>query len=103
MRFCHLPFLFCLFATDVRADDDPLAELKKDQPRDVKELIDRLAYCSHWSGEEPYDVERKLEIFQAMTDLRCGELEKDEAAARKRYARQPRTIKSIQQAKKWSE
>jgi len=104
MRFRYLLVLFCLFwANEAGADDDPLADLKRNQPKDVRELIDRLAYCSHWSGEEPYDAERGREIFQAMKDLRCDELEKDEAAALKRYARRPRTIKALQQAKTWSE
>jgi hypothetical protein len=103
MRIRYLPVLCLLLAIDAGADDDPLADLKKHQPNDVQALIERLAYCSHWSGEEPYDAERGREIFQAMKDLRCDELEKDEAAARKRYAGQPRTIKALEQAKTWSE
>jgi hypothetical protein len=38
-----------------------------------------------------------------MEGLQCDELGKDEAAARKRYARQPRTTKALEHAKKWSE
>jgi hypothetical protein len=55
------------------------------------------------SGEEPYDAERQREISLAMKDLKCSRLEKDEAAARKRYAKRPRTIKVLQQAKEWSD
>ncbi|WP_050469095.1 hypothetical protein [Herbaspirillum chlorophenolicum] len=90
------------FATETWASDYPLAELKKNQPRDVMKLIDRLAGCAHWSGEEPYDAERKREIASAMSDLRCDRLEKDEATARKRYSKQPRVLNVLQQAKESS-
>lgn len=95
----YLVLCLFLFAAHASASDDPLAELKKGQPRDVKQLIDRIALCTHWSGEEPYDAERSQEIARAMKDSRCNELEKDEAAARKRYAKRPGTIKALQQAK----
>jgi hypothetical protein len=34
-----------------------------------------------------------------MKTLRCDRLEKDEAAARERYAKQPRVLKALEQAK----
>jgi hypothetical protein len=97
-----LLILLCLFAAQAAASDDPLASLKAGQPGDVKKLIDRLAGCTHWSGEEPYDAERKREISLAMKDLRCDRLEKDEAAARKRYAKRPGVLNVLQQAKEQS-
>ena len=92
----------CLLAAQVSASDDPLAGLKAGQPGNVKKLIDRLAGCTHWSGEEPYDIERKREIAAAMKELRCDQLQKDEAAALKRYAKEPRVLKALQQAKESS-
>lgn len=97
-----LLILLCLFAAQAAASDDPLVNLKAGQPGDVKKLIDRLAGCTHWSGEEPYDAERKTEISLAMKDLRCGRLERDEAAALKRYAKRPRVLRVLQQAKESS-
>lgn len=94
--------LLCLFAAQAVASDDPLASLKAGQPGDVKELIDRISGCTHWSGEEPYDAERKREISLAMKDLRCDRLGKDEAAARKRHAKRPAVLKVLQQAKEQS-
>ncbi len=94
-----LLILLCLFAAQAAASDDPLDSLKAGQPRDVKKLIERLAGCTHWSGEEPYDAERRREISLAMKNLRCDRLEKDEAAARKRYAKRPEVLKVLQQAK----
>jgi hypothetical protein len=97
-----LLILLCVFATQATASGDPLASLRAGQPVDVKKLINRIAGCAHWSGEEPYDAERKTEISLAMKDLRCSRLENDEAAARKRYAKQPRILKLLQQAKESS-
>lgn len=97
-----LLILLCLCAAQGAASDDQLVSLKVGQPGDVKKLIDRLAGCTHWSAEEPYDAERKKEISLAMNDLRCDHLEKDEAAARERYAKRPRVLKVLQKAKESS-
>lgn len=102
MRIRSLFIFFCMCAAHAIANDDPLASLKKDQPKDVIELIDRLVGCNHWSGEEPYDAERRKEISSAMKDLKCKRLEQDELAARKRYAKKPDTIKALQKAKETS-
>lgn len=102
MRYRALLVLLCFLATQTSASDDPLANLKKGQPGDVKKLIDRLAGCSHWSGEEPYDADRRREIALAMSDLKCDQLAKDEAAIRKRYAKQERVLKVLRQAKELS-
>ena len=39
--------------------------------------------CNHWMGEEPYDAERAKEIERAIAQLRCAELDADEAAIRR--------------------
>lgn len=83
-------------------EPDPLADIKKGQPADVAELIDRLAGCNHWSGEEPYDADRRKEIASAMKELGCERLEKDEAAATKRHANNPDAIRALKQARELS-
>ncbi|KQQ46350.1 hypothetical protein ASF61_18285 [Duganella sp. Leaf126] len=98
----YLPMFLCLFAAHAIASDDRLASLKAGQRGDIKKLIDRLAGCTHWSSEEPYDAQRKVEISSAMKDLRCDRLEKDEAAAQKRYAKRPKVLKVLQRAKEQS-
>jgi hypothetical protein len=102
MRRRYLVILSVFCATCALADDDPIASLQKGQSKDVSELIDRLVGCNYWSGERPYDAERKQEIASAMADLKCSRLAKDEAAALKRYANKPRTIKVLQQARETS-
>jgi hypothetical protein len=99
MRALYLLVLLCFSSLHALAGDDPLAHLKKGQPKDVIELIDRLVGCNHWSGEEAYDAERGQEIASGLADLKCERLEKDEAALRKRYAKRPSTIKVLQKAK----
>jgi cytochrome c556 len=102
MRFRYFVILSFFCATCALASDDPLDSLKKGQPKDVSDLIDRLVGCNHWSGEEPYDAERKKEISSAIADLKCTRLAKDVAAARKRYASNPGTIKALDQAQETS-
>ena len=99
MRCRYLVILSVFCATNALASDDPLAGLKKGQPKDVREMIDRLVGCNHWSGEEPYDADRNREISSAMANLKCAQLAKDEAAALKRYANKPSTIRALQQAR----
>ena len=91
--------VFCLLTTHALAIDDPIANLKRGQPADVRKLIDRISDCSHWAGEEAYDAERKREILRAVTRLKCDRLEQDEVVARKRYAKQPGVLKALQDAK----
>ena len=80
---------------------DPLASLKKGQPKDVAALVERLALCVHWAGEEPYDAEREKEIATAMKKWKCDRLEKDESEALKRYAKNPAVLKVLKEAKEW--
>jgi hypothetical protein len=54
-------------------------------PRPVAAFVERRADCNHWTGEEPYDAERRAEIERAIRSLRCARIEEDEARMRKRY------------------
>jgi cytochrome c556 len=102
MRSYVACFLACVTVPCLAASDDPLADLKKSQPKDVAALIERLAGCNHWSGEEPYDAERRKEILDAMADLKCDRLAADEAKALKRHAKNPKAIRALKQAKELS-
>lgn len=95
-------FLACVAVPSLAASDDPLADLKKGQPKDIAALIDRIVGCSHWSGEEPYDAERRKEIVDAMADLKCDRLAADEAKALKRHANNPKAIGALKEAKERS-
>jgi hypothetical protein len=63
----------------VADDAPPGAALKRNQPKPVVDLIDRIIDCNHWRGESSYDANRAKEIEAAMTKLRCAQLGADEA------------------------
>jgi hypothetical protein len=99
-RLLFAGLAFCFVSCTASADrDDPTAELKKNQPRLVAALIDRILGCNHWLGESPYDADRAKEIKQAVSELRCNELEKDETAVLKKYRSNPKVKKAIDVAK----
>jgi len=93
---------FSLVCGHASAQNDPIAPLKKGQPRDVARMIDRIADCTHWAGEEPYDAERKREISAALSDLKCARLDRDVLAMKKRYADRPNILKALNYASAWS-
>jgi hypothetical protein len=97
-----LLFFACVALPCAAASDDPLAGLTKGQPKDVAALVERIVECNHWSGEEPYDAERRKEIQDAMADLKCDRLAADEAKALKRHANNPKAIRALKEAKELS-
>jgi hypothetical protein len=100
----RLPLGLCLFCLCLSsgAEEDPLAALKKGQPAEVAEMIERLVGCSHWAGEEPYDAERKKEIAEALKELKCNSVSRDEAALKKRYATRREVIEALKKAREWN-
>ena len=83
-------------AAAVPSRDQPLsvAELKdypdaRGQPADVQRFIVRHDDCGHWSGEEPYDADRKREIETAITQT-CKGNDAIAARLRQRYAKNPK-------------
>jgi len=87
-------------AADFQATMDALT---KDLPADAKALVYRIVDCDHWTGEEPYDADRRAEIERAVAELACNSLPRDEAALRRRYAARPRVIEALDRAHKLSE
>lgn len=70
-------------------------------PRDVRVLIDRRLQCEHWAGEEPYDRARRRQINAAIRDLRCENVEREEARLAKRYSRSPTVLKALTETRDW--
>ncbi|HEY9218228.1 MAG TPA: hypothetical protein VIO94_09270 [Phenylobacterium sp.] len=71
------------------AEDADLDGRLKAAPSDVRSFVARRADCDHWTGEEPYDAERRAEIEAAIADLRCARIEQDEAVLRAHYRERP--------------
>lgn len=93
--------LGCLmFAPGMAASEtDPLAELKTGVPRPVGALIERIVSCHHWAGEEPYDAARRAEINEAIRDLRCRALERDEKRIQKTYGKDEQVRRRLEKVK----
>jgi hypothetical protein len=91
-----------IFVTSITyAEGDALSELTKGQPRDVAAIAVRIAMCTHFAGEEPYDAVRRKEIADAMKKYRCDRLDGDEAELRMRYRNAPAVLAVFQQAHAW--
>ena len=67
-------------------------------PADVREAIGRRAACNHWSGEEGYDPQRRMQIAAALREARCDEIEADILAIRSRYASEPAVLRLIEES-----
>lgn len=56
-------------------------------PADARQVVERLAGCSHFAGEFNGDrSQRDKDVSAAEVELRCETIDQDEAAIRKRYA-----------------
>lgn len=64
-------------------------------PKDVSEFKDRKKLCEHFAGEEPYDKARAAEIYTKMTELRCGDLDKDIQKLKKKYGEHSKHLKGL--------
>jgi hypothetical protein len=78
--------MMILTALLVATGDVPTLRQRLDAlPRPLGAFVERRADCNHWTGEEPYDAQRRAEIERAIRDLRCARIEKDEQRIRHRY------------------
>ena len=85
-------------ASVARAEPARSPEARKSLPADVLSYLDRRKGCAHWSGEEPYDAARGLQIAAAVKTLRCDDVEADETRLRKRYGSDPSVRKALDAA-----
>lgn len=75
-------------------------EITRGQPKDVVALIERIAECNHWSGEEPYDKERADQIRKAVEEAKCGDLDSDKEAVEQKYKANNKVLDAIKIATK---
>jgi hypothetical protein len=65
-------------------------------PKAVIRLLERHESCVHFAGEFNGDgSERDRDVNATMVELRCDEVEQDEAALRRKYARRPDALKAL--------
>jgi hypothetical protein len=55
----------------------------------VTDLVERADGCIHFAGEAPYDEDRRADIDEALTELRCDALTRDAAFERTRFEGAP--------------
>ena len=71
-------------------------------PRDVAAFIDRRTSCNHFAGEFNGDRSaRDREVNQAMRELRCGTLERDEARLLRRHTDRPAATRALIDSRDW--
>jgi hypothetical protein len=97
--FASLIFAGALvLAHDAPAPADELRRRLETAPKDVRAFVVRRADCDHWTGEEPYDGERRAQIEAAIADLGCARIEVDEAALRARHRARPELLELLDAA-----
>src|SRR5437870_4754018 len=64
-------------------------------PKDAASVADRLASCTHFWGEEPYDSHRKAEIDNALKESQCDTVEVDAAAIKLKYAKNQFVLNAV--------
>jgi hypothetical protein len=80
---------------------DDLDALAKGLPRDARDVVTRIAYCNHWSGEDAYNPARAKEIERAIKKYGCNTIDRDEARLRKRYAGNKAVLKALDAAQRF--
>ncbi|MGH8524926.1 MAG: hypothetical protein ACREXY_12135 [Gammaproteobacteria bacterium] len=68
-------------------------------PEDVATLTKRIVDCTHWFGEEPYNIERRSEIEAAIQSLRCDALSQDEVTLLRKHEGDRRIADAVAEAK----
>lgn len=95
-----IAFLGGIVCSNVCAEyDEDMAVLTKGLPEPAAAFVYRYVECTHWSGEEPFDKERAIEINTALNDLRCNALEQDEDKLLKTYKSNPKVLDAISKAR----
>lgn len=64
-------------------------------PADVATFIDDHQNCEHFSGEEPYDEERRAFLNEQLQG--CDQLESRRATLQQRYASDPEILRHLEQ------
>jgi hypothetical protein len=67
----------------------------KGLPQDATAFLERVDGCDHFGGEEPYDEQRRKEILEAVTKLKCDSVDKDRDALLKKYKKQTQIVNKI--------
>jgi hypothetical protein len=78
--------LACASCASVPATDNFGKPFPAWVPNDVRAFVADAQACTHFSGEEPYDAERRA-FLDRMIQKTCSDLDVQKAELRHRYAR----------------
>ena len=78
-----------------KCNEDVLATGFKGIPKDASSVADRLASCSHFSGEYGDDSDRNAEINRTLKELKCDTVERDVAAIKLKYSKNPSVLNAL--------
>lgn len=67
----------------------------KGLPQDTISLLERVDGCEHFGGEESYDEQRRKEILEAVTKLKCDTIDRDRDALLKKYENKTEIVNKI--------
>jgi hypothetical protein len=96
----HITLIALLFLSqEAWANDDEYSKLIDGLPTDAVEIIERIVGCNHWAGEEAYDEERRKEIMNAVTELRCEDVNSDTDKISEKYSSNNRVVEAISTAR----
>ena len=101
MKKIFLILLFLISKQCLADYEQDMAVLQKGMPSSVFKYIDRQVMCNHWSGETPYDEDRRQEINSVLKELKCNALASDEKRLVRKYKNKPAILKSIKDAKEY--
>jgi hypothetical protein len=83
-------FLVGLSLSNAQAESQLLSSMPSEvlngMPEDVANFIFRVDGCVHWTGEEPFDEERRAQIEKSVNELKCRDLQKDIKMLAQRHA-----------------
>lgn len=74
----------CIFSKEAMYTDPTMG-----CPDDIRDMAQRMLMCIHWSGEEPYNTQRRLQIEKGLEAEHCALFACDMQAILKRYKGQP--------------
>ena len=74
-----------------------LATARAAAPTDIETFRGKIETCVHFSGEEPYDAQRRREIERGIKES-CGGLKAQAKRLKLKYAGQPGPLKQIESA-----
>jgi len=77
--------------------------LPRDFPHEVRAFMERRNACVHWGGEGPTGFKpRDKQIAEAEARLRCEEVDAQERALKKHYAKRPSVLRTMEDSRDWN-